>query len=82
MLKQIVALVFILPTVIWAQHTIKGTFSPAKDYNAALLYKVTPTVSEYITNAKINKGVLKFKLDSTVTKGMYRIGLCYSARRL
>lgn len=73
MLKQIVALVFLLPTIIWGQHTIKGTFSPAEDYNIALLYKVTPTVSEYVTNTEIKDGKLELRLDSTATKGMYRI---------
>lgn len=73
MLKQIVALVFLIPTMFWGQHTIKGTFSPPEDYNIALLYKVTPTVSEYVTNGEIKDGKLELKLDSTVTKGMYRI---------
>jgi thiol-disulfide isomerase/thioredoxin len=57
-----------------AQHTIKGVFSPAEDYEVALLYKVTPTVSKYITNSEVKKdGSFQFKLDSTATKGMYRI---------
>ncbi len=73
MLKQIVALVILLPNIFFGQHTIKGTFSPAEDYNVALLYKVTPTVSEYVTNAEIKDGILELKLDSTVTKGMYRV---------
>ncbi|MCF7566921.1 TlpA family protein disulfide reductase [Sabulilitoribacter arenilitoris] len=73
MLKQIVALAVLLPSIFFGQHTIKGTFSPAEDYNIALLYKVTPTLSEYVTNAEIKEGILELKLDSTVTKGMYRI---------
>lgn len=73
MLKQIVALVVLLPNIFFGQHTIKGTFSPAEDYNVALLYKVTPTVSEYVTNAEIKDGILELKLDSTVTKGIYRV---------
>jgi len=73
MLKRIVALAVLLPNIFFGQHTIKGTFSPAEDYNVALLYKVTPTLSEYITNAEIKDGILEFKLDSTATKGMYRI---------
>ncbi|GAA3632023.1 hypothetical protein GCM10022397_17090 [Flavivirga jejuensis] len=63
-----------LPSILIAQHAINGKFSPAKDYNIALLYKVTPTVSEYITNVEVEEdGSFQFKLDSTVTKGMYRI---------
>ena len=60
--------------MLLAQHTIKGTFSPAEDYNFALLYKVTPTISEYVSNAEIQKdGTFQFQLDSTHTKGMYRL---------
>lgn len=73
MLKQLVALAVLLPNIFFGQHTIKGTFTPAEDYNVGLLYKVTPTVSEYITNAEIKDGILELKLDSTTTKGMYRI---------
>ena len=73
MLKRIVVLAILLPNIFFGQHTIKGTFSPAEDFNIALLYKVTPTTSDYITNAEIKDGILELKLDSTATKGMYRI---------
>ena len=73
-MNQIVALAVLLPSFLFAQHTIKGTFSPAKDYNVVLLYKVTPTISTYITNTKINEnGSFEIQLDSTATKGMYRL---------
>ncbi|TWO33884.1 TlpA family protein disulfide reductase [Seonamhaeicola sediminis] len=72
-LKHILFFIFI-PTLLWAQHTIKGTFTPAEDYNVVLLYKVSPTVSEYISNAKIDEeGSFEIILDSTATKGMYRL---------
>lgn len=74
MLNRIIALAVLLPAFLFAQHTIKGTFSPAKDYNVALLYKVTPTISEYVANSEIKEdGSFQFKLDSTATKGMYRL---------
>ncbi|WP_223154587.1 TlpA family protein disulfide reductase [Aestuariibaculum sediminum] len=57
-----------------AQHTIKGVFSPPEEFRVAVLYKVTPTISEYITHAQVDeKGRFEISLDSTVTKGMYRI---------
>lgn len=57
-----------------AQHTIKGVFSPSKDFNVVLLYKVTPTVSKYLSSAEINKdGHFAFELDTTATKGVYRL---------
>ncbi|GAA3600104.1 TlpA disulfide reductase family protein [Flavivirga amylovorans] len=73
-MNRLLFLTVLLPSILIAQHTINGKFSPAKNYNVALLYKVTPTLSEYITNSAINEdGSFRFKLDSTVTKGMYRI---------
>ncbi|MGB5418144.1 TlpA family protein disulfide reductase [Algibacter sp.] len=74
MYKRLLFLTFLLPSLLLAQHSIKGVFSPAKDYNFALLYKVNPTISDYVTNAEIQKdGSFEFKLDSTHTKGTYRL---------
>ena len=74
MLSRIIALLIVLPSTLLAQHTIKGVFSPAKDYKVVLLYKVTPTVSEYITNADIQKdGSFQFKLEASSTAGIYRL---------
>lgn len=56
-----------------AQYSIKGTFSPADEFNYALLYKITPETNIYVSNAEIRNGKFSFSLDSTVTKGMYRI---------
>ena len=74
-MKHILFLIALFSTSsLFAQHTIKGKFSPAKDYNFALLYKVNPSISEYISNAEIQEdGSFEFKLDSTRTKGMYRL---------
>ncbi len=73
-MNRLVFLTILLPGILFSQHTINGKFSPAKEYTAALLYKVTPTISEYIDNAKVKKdGSFQFKLDSTAVKGMYRI---------
>jgi len=72
--KRILFLIALLPSILLAQNTIKGKFSPAKDYNFALLYKVKPTISDYVSNAEIQEdGSFEFKLDSTNTKGMYRL---------
>ena len=74
-MKHLLYLIAILPSFLFAQHSIKGTFSPAKEFNFALLYRVTPTISEYVSNAEVNQetGEFEFKLDATQTKGMYRI---------
>lgn len=73
-MNRIVALAVLLPSFLLAQHTIKGTFSPAEDYNVALLYKVSPTISSYITNTEISEdGTFEIQLDSTITEGIYRL---------
>ncbi|WP_147677648.1 TlpA family protein disulfide reductase [Algibacter pacificus] len=74
-MKRLLYLILLLPSFLFAQHSIKGTFSPAKDYNFALLYKVTPTLSAYIANSEVDKetGGFEFQLDSTHTKGIYRV---------
>ncbi|MBU2938268.1 TlpA family protein disulfide reductase [Lacinutrix sp. C3R15] len=74
MTRKLLFLLALLPNLLLAQHTIKGTFSPAEDYKFAILYKVTPTTSIYVNNAEIDSiGNFEFKLDTTVNKGMYRI---------
>ena len=73
MLKNLIFIFTILPTFLMAQYTIKGTFSPADEYNYALLYKVTPESNVYVSNTEIKGGKFSFTLDSTVTKGMYRL---------
>ena len=74
MLFRIITLLILLPNILLAQHTIKGVFTPAKDYKVALLYKVTPTISEYIAKSEIQKdGSFQFQLDDSSGKGIYRI---------
>lgn len=73
-IKYLLFPLLFFPAVCLGQHSIKGTFTPAGEFEIALLYKVTPTHSNYVTNAPIaTDGSFEIKLDSTVTKGMYRI---------
>ncbi len=74
MYKNLLFFLFLAPSIFLGQHTIKGKFSPAKDFNFALLYKVNPSIFDYVTNAEIAEdGSFTFKLDSTNTKGTYRL---------
>jgi hypothetical protein len=45
MTRKILFLLAILPSVLFAQHTIKGTFTPAEDFKFAFLYRVTAETS-------------------------------------
>jgi thiol-disulfide isomerase/thioredoxin len=74
MLKRVIFLVFLLPSILFSQHTIKGTFINAEDYKYALLYKILPLSTSYIGNAEINKdGSFLLQIDASVTAGMYKI---------
>jgi len=74
MIKKLFFLFLSLPMLVLAQHSVKGNFTPAQDFEFVILYKVTPTNSEYISNASVNEaGDFEFQLDSTHTAGMYRL---------
>ena len=73
-LKRLFFSLLLIPSIFFAQHSIKGTFSPPGEFEIALLYKVQPTHSKYVTNTPIAAdGSFEINLDSTLTKGMYRI---------
>ena len=55
MTKKLLFLFALLPSILAAQHSIKGTFTPAEDYKMIILYKVTPTTSIYIDYASVNE---------------------------
>ena len=74
MTKKLLFLFALLPSILFAQHTIKGTFTPPEEYKWIILYKVTPTTSIYVENAEIAEdGSFEIVLDSTISKGIYRI---------
>ena len=74
MIKKLLFLFALLPSILLAQHSIKGTFTPADEFKWIILYKVTPTTSIYVENAEVDdKGNFEIALDSTITKGVYRI---------
>ena len=74
MTKKLLFLFALLPSILLAQNSIKGTFTPAEEYKWIILYKVTPTTSIYVENAEIAEdGRFEIAMDSTFSKGVYRI---------
>ncbi len=74
MIRKLLFTVCLFPLLAVAQHTIKGTFTPAEDYKWVLLYRISPTNTFYTADTRVDEeGNFTLKLDSTVTKGMYRI---------
>lgn len=73
-MKRLIFLAVLFPSILLAQHTIKGVFSPPEDFKFVFLYKVNPEMSVYVKNAEIKKdGSYTISLDSTNTKGIYRL---------
>ena len=74
MTKKILFLLALLPSVLFAQHTIKGTFSPAEEFKFAFLYHVTVETSIFVTNADVAEdGTFEMKLSEDAVPGTYRI---------
>ena len=74
MFKNLLFIFALMSTLVNAQHSIKGTFSPAEDYNYAILYKITPTHTAYIADTRIDaEGNFEIQLDSTISQGVYRL---------
>lgn len=73
-MKNFVFLVIIIPFLTLAQHTIKGTFSPAESFTFAILYQSTPEGVSYINQAKTNNdGTFSISLDSQAEAGIYKL---------
>ena len=72
-INKILFLLLFFPLIIFSQHTIKVTFSPANDFTWAILYKNAPTNSKYIAQSRIVDGDLVFILDEEATTGIYKL---------
>ena len=73
-MKKILFCIAFLPTLLMAQHTVSGVFSPAKEFTYAFLYHATPTGSNYIGRSKVETdGSFTIALDSSATPGIYKI---------
>jgi len=74
MKQKLIFLIAFLPTLLFSQHSINGTFSPATDYTYAFLYHSTAKSSDYIDRSQINEdGSFSIVLDSSASAGIYKI---------
>jgi len=72
-LIKFIYLFLLFPAVLVAQNSIKANFSPAEEYKWAILYKNSPLKNIYVAQGKIENGTVEFLLDSTKTKGVYKV---------
>lgn len=73
-MKNWFSILLLLPTFLFAQHKISGTFSPSSEFLYAFLYHATPNAVNYINQAQVNPdGTFEIILDTSVKKGIYKI---------
>lgn len=73
-MHRLIRILVIFPVVIFAQNSISGSFSPPENFSYTLLYKSTPSGTEYIDQGELSKdGNFTIELDSTVSSGIYKI---------
>jgi thiol-disulfide isomerase/thioredoxin len=73
-MKKLLLLIALIPSLIVAQHSIDGIFTPAEEYSYAFLYHATPTGSDYINRAQLGEdGSFTIPFDSTSVPGIYKI---------
>jgi len=73
LIKSSSLILLFLTVSLYAQHTVSGTFSPAKDFSWLLVYKLNPIGETYILGAPIKNGAFSFVLPKAQSKGTYRI---------
>lgn len=72
-MKKIIFILLLVPIIALAQHNVIGTFSPAKDFSYAFLYKSTPEGANYVNRAEVDSlGQFTIALDNA-DAGIYKI---------
>ncbi|WP_299524741.1 thioredoxin-like domain-containing protein [Winogradskyella sp.] len=72
-MKNLIVFILLFPSIVIAQ-SVKGTFSPAKDFSYAFLYQATPDGANYINRGKLDsEGRFEIAIDSSAAPGIYKI---------
>ena len=58
---------------VQAQHSISGTFMPAKDYEWLIAYRLKPGTQNYIAQTKVQNGVFSLRIPENSLPGTYRL---------
>ncbi len=73
-MKQFLTTFFFLAvSILTAQRTISGTFTPAEEFTYLLAYQLRAEGESYIADAPIKEGEFKMTLPEEATKGIYRM---------
>ena len=72
MIKNIILFLFLFPTILQAQFTIKGNINPSNNYTWILLYKLENGKQTFVDNTSVVNGAFQFKIDKNKSSGIYR----------
>ncbi len=72
MIKKLLFFLILIPTLLQAQFTIKGSLKPNNNYTWILLYKLEKGKQTFIDNASVVNGEFQFKIDEKQPVGIYR----------
>lgn len=73
-MKSLYYLCLLVPFLVMGQHTISGSFSPAEEFSYVLLYRATPSKTDYIGQAKLSEdGSFSLELDANQPQGLYKV---------
>jgi len=73
MKQSVFALFLLFAIAVSAQHTISGTFSPAKDYTWVIAYRVTSNSLAYTADTKVSDGKFNLGMKQSFPPGTYRL---------
>lgn len=69
----IFAVTFLYFSPLMAQHTISGSFSPAKDFTWLIAYHLQPGTQAYIADTAITEGKFSMQIPPNAATGTYRL---------
>ena len=74
MFKRLLLFSLIVPILGFSQHRIQGTFSPATDFKATMLYQLSAGNATYTSYGSVNEqGVVQIDLDTSIPAGVYKL---------
>ena len=74
MFKRLLYFSLIIPILGFSQYQIKGTFSPASEFKATMLYQLSAGNASYVSYGSVNEnGEMQIDLDASIPVGVYKL---------
>lgn len=65
--------IFLISVGLYAQGSISGNFSPAKEFKWLIAYELTPGGERYVADTSIKEGAFTLNMPVTAQPGIYRL---------